>query len=397
MPRSIRSRPFAGASVHHRRQERRHAHTSASDLHRKSLRVIGTPIPLTLPKLQGLIPRYCSRSDDQTAAKLALSMLRIGVSRADDWKGGVVDFIAKGLSRFCQQNGSTTVARVFPESGIRIMDELLERSEVERSQTEATDGSRMFVLVDYEQAAMVPVGDTLAYLGTVHELLPAAVYQVFSANLSHWMRVYDYRDAEFYAKDAIEMLEEEELKESFYPQVESARSSCLNNLPEYAEAVEFLEKVVREISHAPASTMVRHCLAMHELGESHEPAWPGRLQKRVAELEEYFECTDEPGPGSLIVFDEEDLIEACFAEQMQYLGQDYSIGSTQMLVIDLNQSPAALDRQVKEAFDYLGAMLEALSHATELIEMIRGMYGEKLRQRGMESGVPTKEGAAAVR
>jgi hypothetical protein len=324
-------------------------------------------------------------------------MLRIGLSRADDWKGGVVDFIAKGLNRFCRQKGSTTVARVFSESGIRIMDELLEGNEVERSQTEATDGSRMFVLVDYEQAAMVPVGDTLAYLGTVHELLPAAFFQVFSANLSRWMRTYDYRDAEFYAKEEIEMLEEEEIKESFYPQVESARPSCLNNLPEYEDAVEFLEKAVPDISSKPASTMIRHCLAMHELGKSHEPAWPGKLQKQIPELEEYFECTDEPGPGSLIVFDEEDLIEACFTEQMQYLGQNYSIGSTQMLVIDLDQSPAALDGKVKEAFDYLGAMLESLSHATELIEIIRGMYSEKLRQRGMESGVPAEEGAAAVR
>jgi hypothetical protein len=324
-------------------------------------------------------------------------MLRIGLSRADDWKGGVVDFIAKGLNRFCRQKGSTTVARVFSESGIRIMDELLERSEVERSQTEATDGSRMFVLVDYEQAAMVPISDTLAYLGTVHELLPAAFYQVFSENLSRWMRTYDYRDAEFYAKDEIEMLEEEEVKESFYPQVESARPSCLNNLPEYEEAVEFLEKTVREISRAPASTMIRHCLAMHESGKSQEPAWPGKLQKQLPELEEYFECTDEPGPGSLIVFDEEDLIEACFTEQMQYLGQNYAIGSTQMMVIDLNQGPTALDRKVKEVFDYLGAMLESLSHATELIETIRGMYGEKLRQRGMESRVPAEEGAAAVR
>jgi hypothetical protein len=244
---------------------------------------------------------------------------------------------------------------------------------------------------------MVPVGDTLAYLGTVHELLPAAFFQVFSANLSRWMRTYDYRDAEFYAKEEIEMLEEEEIKESFYPQVESARPSCLNNLPEYEDAVEFLEKAVPDISSKPASTMIRHCLAMHELGKSHEPAWPGKLQKQIPELEEYFECTDEPGPGSLIVFDEEDLIEACFTEQMQYLGQNYSIGSTQMLVIDLDQSPAALDGKVKEAFDYLGAMLESLSHATELIETIRGMYGEKLRQRGMESGIPAEEGAAAVR
>lgn len=350
--------------------------------------MIGASIPITLPKLQGLVPRYCSRSDDQGAAKLALSMLRLGISRADDWKGGVVDFIAKGLARFCRQNGSAIAARVFPESSVRIMDELLERSEVERSQTEDPEIHRMFVLVDYEQAAMVPIGPTLAYLETVHDSLPAAFYRVFSQNLSCWMRVYDYQDAEFYANEQEHMLDETELKESFYPDVSKARPGCLSDPPEYEDAVKFLERVERDIKINPATRMLRLCLAMHAAGHAHEPAWPSKLLKQLPELEEYFECTDGPGPGSLIVFEEDDLIEACFTEEMQYLGQNYSIGSTLMLLIQLNRSVEVLDRHVKAAFDYIKALLQSLSHATELIEVIRGIYSEDLRQRGMESGVP---------
>jgi hypothetical protein len=389
MPRRIRSRTPAGASIQNGGTPIwRSAHSSSRTRNCKPVRVIGAPIPITLPKLHGLVPRYCSRSDDQVAAKLALSMLRLGISRADDWKGGVVDFIAKGLARFCRQNGSVTVARVFPESTIRIMDELLERGEIERCQSEDDDIDRMFVLVDYEQAAMIPIGPTLACLGKVHELLPAAFHVVFAANLALWMRTYDYRDAEFYAEEQKHMLDEEELKESFYPEVEKTRPKCLSNPPEYEEAVTFLQRVQGDIKVSAAARMIRLCLAMHDAGHIHEPAWPSKLQKQLPELQEYFECTDEPGPGSLIVFEEDDLIEACFTEEMQYLGQNYAIGSTRMLLIDLKKSVEALDRQVAAAFDHIKAMLQSLSHATELIEIIRGIYGEDLRQRGVESRVP---------
>lgn len=397
MPTRVRSGRVAGAIIPSSRKPNRKSHHPSSGYAGQPVRLVGAPIHITLPKLHGLVPRYCSQSDDQTAAKLALSMLRVGISRAADWKNSVVDFIAKGLARVCRQNGSGKIARVFPEAGVRIMDELLERSGVERSQAEECKSDRLFVLVDYEQAAMIPIGPTLACLEAVHKSLPAAFYQVFSSNLSRWMRVYEYRDAEFYAEEQEHMLEEQELKESFYPEVKRAKPTCLANLPEYEEAVDFLKRAIRKMTATPAARIVRLCLAMHEKGNTREPAWPSRLRNELPELEEYFECTDEPGPGSLIVFEEEDLIEACFTEEMQYLGQNYAIGSTLMLLLKLNQDAAALDRQVKAAFDYVATMLQVLADATELIEIIRGVYGEELRQRGMESRVPTEEGAVAVR
>ena len=89
----------------------------------------------------------------------------------------------------------------------------------------------------------------------------------------------------------------------------------------------------------------------------------------------------------LIVVDEDDLIEACFSEEMQYLGQNYSIGSTLMLAINLDQSAASLDMKVKATFEQLGAMLRSLAAAAELIELIRGLYDEDLRERRMESKI----------
>lgn len=360
--------------------------------------MIGRPIAVTLPKLSGLRLRYCSRSEEQPAAILAKSMLRLGISRVKDWTGSAVDFVAKGLARYCQANGLPAVSRVFPEGCIRLLDEIVEQNEYERSQSETVGpSSKMLLMVDYDQAAMIQIGPTLSYLGSIHEKLPAAFFVVLAANLSRWMRVYDFRDAQTLAREQMDMLDEEELKESFYPQVEGVRPSCLKKLPSCGAAVKLLQKQLPELNNSRAAELLHHCLAMHEEGKGHEPAWPYRLGDKLPEIEEYLENTDDPGPGSLIVFEEDDLIEACFTEEMQYLGQNYSIGSTLMLLINLDQDPASLDKDLKATFDYLGALVRSLASASVLIEMIRGIYDENIRQRGLKPGLQAQPSATGIR
>src|SRR5579859_7299487 len=113
------------------------------------------------------------------------------------------------------------------------------------------------------------------------------------------------------------------------------------------------------LGDARTRQLLSHCLTLHEHGAGYEHAWPYDLRDKVPEMEDYLEHTDEPGPGALIVFDEDDLVEACFTEQMQYLGQDNPIGSSLMLFIDLNQDSESLDRAVKASFDRLGAMVRS--------------------------------------
>ena len=43
-------------------------------------RLIGLPLPLSLPKLKGVRSRYCNRYDEQPAALLAASLLRLGIA-----------------------------------------------------------------------------------------------------------------------------------------------------------------------------------------------------------------------------------------------------------------------------------------------------------------------------
>lgn len=322
----------------------------------------------------------------------------MGISRVEDWTGSAVDFVSKGLARFCRVNGLAAVSRVFPEACIRLLDEIVERNEYESSQCESVGpSSKMLLMVDYEQAGMIQIGPTLTYLGSIHEKLPAAFFVVLADNLWRWMRVYDFRNAEDYAREQMDMLDEDELKESFYPQVKGVRPTCLNPLPSYPSAVRLLQKLLPELKSSRAAELIRHCLAMHKAGEGYKCAWPYLLREKLPEIDDYLENTDDPGPGSLIVFEEEDLIEACFTEEMQYLGQNYSIASTMMLLISLEQQPASLDRDVKATFDQLGAMVRSLAAASALIEIIRGTYDEDIRSRGVKPGVQAQPGAAGVR
>jgi hypothetical protein len=325
-------------------------------------------------------------------------MLRLGISRVSDWTGSAVDFVQQGLARYCRVNDLPAASRVFPEAYIRLLDELVELSEYERTQSEIVGPStRMFITVNYDQAAMVQIGPTLTLLSSIHERLPAAFFVVFADNLWRWMSVYDFRTAENYADDQINFLDEEELKESFYLQVKRARPRCLHKLPPYSSAVRLLKNVLPELGDSRSAQLLQHCLAMHEHGMPYEHPWPYHLRDKVPEMDDYLENTDEPGPGALIVFDENDLVEACFTEQMQYLGQDHPLSASLMMLINLDQEAESLDNDVEASFVFVGAMVRSLASASLLIERIRGIYDEDLRQRGIKQELPAKPGAAGVR
>src|SRR5215467_12331977 len=255
MPGSIqrRTRRVRHAGVSAQRLKR--AHPAAKRSGYDSIPLMGAPLAVTLPRIQGIRPSYCSKNDEQPAVQLALSMFRLGIARAADWNGSAVDCAAKALSRFCRSNGSATVSRVFPESTIRILDSLTERNEYELAQSGETEpSSRLFLMVDYYQAAMVQIGPTLTLFEKVHQDLPAAFYQIFTTNLWRWMRVYDFHDAEQYAEDEIKILEEDELKDSFLPKVKDARPACLRDLPDYEDGVKRLQELRHRCRYSQANS-----------------------------------------------------------------------------------------------------------------------------------------------
>ena len=156
--------------------------------------MIGLPVTVSTPRIKGVRWRYCSRWDEGPAATLGMSLLRLGICCPNDWSGSAVDFVERGFSRFCRQNGADEAKKVWV-GDLRIADCLFELTEQERNQVEAgrEDATQqLFLIGDYEAAASIPIGATLAHLEAEDELLPAAFNQVLTANLYKWMRVYDF-------------------------------------------------------------------------------------------------------------------------------------------------------------------------------------------------------------
>lgn len=362
---------------------------------------MGLPVTVSIPQLKGVRWRYCSRWDEGPAATLGMSLLRLGICRPSDWSGSAVDFVERGFSRFCRKNGADQAKKVWV-GDLRIADCLFELTEQERNQIEAgrEDATlQLFLIGDYEAAASSPIGATLARLEAEHNLLPAAFYHVFTANLYKWMRVYDYLDAQEHAEMWMEDMSDEELEASVYRKVDIEIPPCIkkhSKTLKYTKARALLQKL--QPSASVARQLIRYTLEMDDCGQGHEHAWPGHLsEKDVPGIGEWLMDAESSRPGCLITWYEGDAINACFDEEAQHMGENGACQPNVAIPIQLDQSAKKLDQQVMRVFDYAGAMLRSLASAAKVVEIIRELYDEHLRKHRLQPGFSVEPGPAGVR
>jgi hypothetical protein len=257
----------------------------------------------------------------------------------------------------------------------------------------------LYLVGDYEAAASIPIGATLARLEAEHPLLPAAFYQVFTTNLYKWMRVYDYLDGQEHAETWMEDLSEDELEASVYRKVDLEIPACIKR---HAKALKYgrARNLLREIRPrtSVARGLIGHLLEMDTHGRGHEHAWPGQIsEKDVPGIDDWLMDAENSRPGCLITWYENDSINACFDEEAQHMGENGPCQPNVVLPIHLNKSAKELDEEVRRVFDHAGAMLRSLASAAKVIEIIRDLYDEYLREHRLESGLPAEPGPAGVR
>lgn len=363
--------------------------------------MIGLPLEVTFPTLRGIRWRYCTRWDEGPAAVLGMSLLRLGICRPNDWSGSAVDFVERGFRRFCRQNHAVDVKRVWV-GDLRITDSLFELSEQERNQVEAGRkgmADHLYLVGDYEAAASIPMGATLTRLEAEHVLLPAAFYVVLVTNLYKWMRVYDYVDAQEHAEMWMEDRSDEELEASIYRKVDmeipafierhSKRLKC-RRARAILQEVQPHTNVAREL--------IRHLLEMDAHGQGHEHAWPGQItEKDVSGIETWLSDAEYSRPGCLITWYENDAINACFDEEAQHMGENGPCQPNVALPVRLDQPANELDEEVRHLFDHAGAMLRSLASAAKIVELVRDLYDEYLREHRLESGLPVEPSIAGIR
>jgi hypothetical protein len=364
--------------------------------------LIGLPVQVTVPKLRDLRWRYCTRWDEGPAARLGSSLLRLGICRAEDWSGSAVDFVERGFKRFCKANGAEAAGRVW-QGNLRIRDHMFEMTELERNQVRAEMGGSaemLFLAGDFSAASSIPIGSTLSHLEREHKLLPAAFYSVLVHNLGKWMGVYQCSDALEQAEMSMIDMEEEEIKESFYPEVEGTIPDCLRKgrlKMRCDRALSLLKEIQPRLRAGISRQLVARLLDMHNNGRGYVRAVPYKLVRHVPGLEDYLDNSDGCGPGCLISWHEGDAISACFDEEMRYLGQHHPLAPTVLLAITLDRRVNQLDKQVRRVFEYAGTMLRSLAGAAKIVEIIRETYDEYLRGHRLKSGLQTQPGTPGVR
>jgi len=325
----------------------------------------------------------------------------LGICRGEDWSGSAVDFVERGFTRFAKLHGAEEAAKVW-DGWLRIMDYPFYVTELERNQSRAEMDATpnvLYLLGEYSAAASIPIGPALHLLEREHERLPAAFYSLFVHNLWLWMRVYDYESARSHAEMWLEDLDEKEAAESVYSKVGRNIPLCLSKTGVAAPraAVRFLHQLQPQLRTSVARQLVQQLLEMHSHGKGHAHAWPGKLAETVPGLQEFLSDADEPGPGCLITWHEDDEISACFEEEMQILGQNAPMEPCTLLTISIDKSPTEVDADVKRVFGYAGAMLRSLASASRIIGIIRELHDEHVRRNRLQSGLPAAARPAGLR
>lgn len=236
-------------------------------------------------------------------------------------------------------------------------------------------------------------------LESEHDLLPAAFYDVLTKNLYKWMRVYDYLDAQEHAETWMEDLSDEELEASVYRKVDIEIPACIKERSKtlnHKKALNLLHEIQPRTS--VARELIRNVLEMNAHGQGHEHAWPGQIsEKDVPGIDTWLTDADYSRPGCLITWYENDAINGCFDEEAQQMGENGPCQPNVALPIHLDKSVKELDEEVRRVFDHASAMLRSLASAAKIVELIRNLYDEYLREHRLESGLPVEPGAAGVR
>lgn len=336
--------------------------------------LIGQAVGIVVPNFTNLRSRYSTAEDEKKATVLAQGMVRLQLASLRHWNGSAVEFVENALLRFCEQNGLSPYSTFFPGE-IRLTDGLSPDLVLYSNGRKLAAENQFFLGVMYELTELVPIGRMLSHLSEVNDSLPAAFFTAFYSNLRRWMYVYDYRRARAYAREQMEFLEEDEIRESIFPEVLKIAHPLLKQRLKYTDAISFLRSGFQSKKNsALAERIVNLCLELHSHSRGFRVQSPYRLDAVLPEIiSEYLRDTDPSRPGCALVFEENDLVHTCCDEEIQHLGQESRIRDTTLLRIDAS-SIDGLDKSLKRAFRYVGALSRSLKIAAEIGEACYDIY-----------------------
>ena len=317
--------------------------------------MMGSGSHLLIPSLDRVPFEHHFHAGERAATRLAQALLELDIADPSDWRRvrrDPTDFVQATLNRWIDLHGGMAIRRRFclQLTLSEVVDEYLEAGESD------PDGRGLYLFLHPDSAAFVVAGPTLELLGREHPRLPATFYRLFAGALNTWVRTYDHTDAEDHVAMLREWAEGEE-EEYDIADVATSIPACMKEKP-------LGSRTLRRIEVQARGEWVKALIAAALELERTSGLVP--RPEVTDEMREQLMDTNPPLPAALVVFAENDLVEAQFEDESQSWGE---ASSEPNLILPLSAFDLA---SIRSAFDTLALVCRTLAAASRLIDLMPG-------------------------
>jgi hypothetical protein len=309
---------------------------------------------LTTPHLDGVPGQYHHRRGEQYAARVAATLLRAGVAKAEDWQGCAGDpteFLKRALDRWVAEHGGDQIRQEF-----HLHLSLTTLTDCAPHRDDDGRDPDLYLALEPESAGYVVLGPTLRLLEREHPRLPVTFVHLFTRALNRWIRVWDWRDA----LDRVDRLREWyetdiEAGEVELPDIERDIPPCMKRRSLTASGIRRLR-----LRDETAKQLVASVLELDALSsQSPRREFDDALRDLLADC-------GEPLPALLMVFEKHDAIEGQFDEEAQGMLEVTPEPNT-ILPLDATGPEAVVN-----AFKALSTCCESLTKASAICSHLVG-------------------------
>jgi hypothetical protein len=166
---------------------------------------------------------------------------------------------------------------------------------------------KLMAAFELQACGYLKIGAALDALEEQERFLGAAFYFLLRGSLYRWIRIYDHTDAECYNEQLHEWMEQDEpeSRDAYeFPVVDEAIPEPVRTAKDWTYPS--ARRLLRRHLHGPHSTWIQKLLTLHRLS---------RLKGQVMRFEGEYD--DPPVPSLLLVFRENDAIQACFDHESE--------------------------------------------------------------------------------
>jgi hypothetical protein len=166
---------------------------------------------------------------------------------------------------------------------------------------------KLMAAFELQACGYLKIGAALDALEEQERFLGAAFYYLLRGSLYRWIRIYDHTDAECYNEQLHDWMEQDEpeSRDAYeFPAVDEAIPEPVRTAKDWTYLG--ARRLLRRHLQGPCSKWIQKLLTLHRLS---------RLKSQVMRFEGEYD--DPPVPSLLLVFRENDAIQACFDHESE--------------------------------------------------------------------------------